>query len=130
MGFRRQDGVLAIPDQVKKIGDGMYALNNNEVYTCDSKTYDYSNSSAKAICFICGHCHYDANLYCDTNNTIPIISVTTDAYKRQEATYQDIDRTIGTYKEQAFDIIHLDLDNKNIIFKRIGAGQDREFSFE
>lgn len=129
MGFRRDENDdLAVANQIKKIGNGMYALNNRNSYVCDGVTYDYTNSEASAICVICGHVHYDADLYCDDNNTIRIIATTTDAYMKEDATYGGLARTLGTYLEQAFDIIHLDLKNKQIIYKRIGAGSDRTFS--
>ena len=87
------------------------------------------NMSAKIIAIISGHCHYD---YSETSaNGYPIIATTCDAYG-QQITIQGqtpLTRTPGTVSEQAFDVVHIDTSAKKVYMTRIGAGNDREFSY-
>lgn len=134
-GFRRQDGALDVADQIEKIGNAMYALNNRLVYSYtervskETKTVDFTNSGGEGICIICGHVHYDADSFADTTKTIPMIATTTDAWDEENPTYGGLERTKDTYLEQAFDVIRLDRTNRKLIFKRIGAGSDRAFNY-
>lgn len=44
----------------------------------------------------------------------------------QGTTYE---RTPETVREQAFDVVHIDLTNRKLYTTRIGGGFDREFSW-
>lgn len=92
----------------------------------------YSNMEAHGAHFACvvtGHVHRDYAL--ETENGYPIIGTTCDANGLQASLYDPVNtvRTAGTTTEQAFDVYHVDTENKKIYVTRIGAGTDREFDY-
>lgn len=89
----------------------------------------YDTCDATIIGVIAGHIHRDYNMTSDKG--YPIITTTCDASGTHASTY-DINyptRTAGTTTEQAFDVFHIDKDNRKIYVTRIGAGIDREFNY-
>ena len=101
-------------------------------------TFDYTQSTGDAICYICGHAHEDLQiLKADDENGVLCFSTTGDLYmnaSREHYTFVDendntITRNVGTIYENAFDVIHVDSVNRKIYCTRIGAGVDREFDF-
>jgi hypothetical protein len=61
-------------------------------------------------------------------NGYALISTTTDAWRLQ-ASSQGLTRTVGTYTEQAFDVVHISKTNQTVYLTRIGAGSDRTIPF-
>lgn len=135
-------------DTLKPIVAALDALNNRENFSItytypirngmegSGQTYtfaaDYRNSQARAMCVIGGHVHYDRDLgYPYTGGyqrpSLQIIATTCDAIDRQG----DGDNPNGyirmpnTISEQAFDVVHLDVENSVVYCKRIGCGYDR-----
>lgn len=89
----------------------------------------YDTAAATIIGVIAGHIHRDYDITSDKG--YPIITTTCDASGTHASTY-DINyptRTAGTTTEQAFDVFHIDKDNRKIYVTRIGAGIDREFNY-
>ena len=119
----------------------------------ETVTYNYGSAGAWCAAIIGGHTHYDAdttyeNLSKKVNNAwvtdswqyhipntetyvdlVPVISTTTDAAQKQQDNTGTLTRTPGTVSEQAFDVIHIDRANHKLIFKRIGAGTNREITY-
>ena len=78
------------------------------------------------MALICGHVHRDYSV--NSSGNIRIISTVCDANSTSANAYNDLERTTGTYKEQAIDIFFVDTENNTIETVRIGAGEDRSFS--
>ena len=96
---------------------------NGTYYNC---TWDFRNSQAECMALICGHVHRDYSV--NSSGNIRIISTVCDANSTSANAYNDLERTTGTYKEQAIDIFFVDTENNTIETVRIGAGEDRSFS--
>lgn len=121
------------------IASCMTKLNNRTTHSTGGHVYDFTNSGATAIAIIGGHTHYDASTDYEHLSDIdgnpvdwqyvPVIATTTDAIYRQQDNTGTLIRTPGTITEQAFDVVHIDLTNRKIIMKRIGAGSDRVFEY-
>ena len=73
-----------------------------------------------------GHTHFDYS----TTSTLgfPVIATSTDCYSLS-TTALSPEMTLGTDTEQCFDVVTIDKTNKKLYFTRIGAGNDREFSY-
>ena len=76
------------------------------------------------ICVFSGHNHVDGCIR--TDGGLNVISTTCDAYGAPEG---GVVRAKGTITEQAFDVVNIDYENKKIYMTRIGAGEDRVFSY-
>lgn len=83
-----------------------------------------SGGSVDVACVLSGHVHFDISN--TTAYDFPIIATTTDAYGRST---DQLVMTPGTTTEQAFDVVILDTANKSVKMIRIGAGENREFSY-
>lgn len=77
----------------------------------------------KIIAIFAGHIHRD-RVY-RTSTGIPIIITKCDTWQQEH----DDDMVPGTTTEQAFDVVHIDLDSSTIYLTRIGSGQDRTVPF-
>ena len=84
---------------------------------------DFSNASGKIIAYICGHNHKDQTHIQD--NGLLTISTTCDAHYSDD----NIQRTVGTTDECAFDVFLVDTKNRKMKSIRIGAGSDREYTY-
>lgn len=101
--------------------------NGNKIMAGLDEIYD--TCDATIIGVIAGHIHRDYNI--TSEKGYPIITTTCDANGTHASTYDTNFpiRTQGTTTEQAFDVFHIDKDNRKIYATRIGAGIDREFSY-
>ncbi len=134
---------IRVASNIQTISNAMTKVNARTTFTSGGVTYDYTSSQAECIAIIGGHTHYDASTdysgLVDNNGTpyTPenpwpyglIIATTTDAIYKQQSNTGALVRTPGTITEQAFDVVHIDLENRKIIMKRIGAGNDRVFDY-
>lgn len=126
-----------INTSVKRISTLFGAFDRKESTTIDENTYDFSNTNGHAVCIISGHVHHDASLTKEqSDDGILTIATTGDLYRDGSGNIYSytIDgttyyRTPGTVREQAFDVVHIDIDAKKVYMTRIGGGADREFSF-
>ena len=86
------------------------------------------STGAKIACIVSGHAHHDQ--YYTIGGKFPVI-ITTALNAWQESTTQGtpLTRTWGTTTEFAFDVFYIDTQNKQIKTTRIGAGNDRTFSY-
>ena len=118
------------------------AYTNNFSFTANgvTKTYncDYDFSSApgnNVICILGGHWHEDDAVEKTATNILSVLT-TGDLCKTGSGdiiTYiedgETFERTPGTVREQAFDVVSIDTDARKIYFTRIGGGADREFTW-
>ena len=89
-------------------------------------------ADAEIICQFVGHVHDDMYTTVTNENggSLLIISTTTDSYASNNAAAEPpYTMTLNTDTEQAFDIVQIDLTNKKIYMTRVGAGNDREFTY-
>lgn len=87
--------------------------------------------SAKATiaCWMTGHIHRDySQTFTSGDNSLLVISTNCDTYKISTK-WGGWEMTKGTSTEQCIDAVQLDLDKKIIYMTRIGAGNDRIFSY-
>ena len=91
-------------------------------------SYDFTNAHGKVACALIGHVHYDHDE--DREAGYPIITILQDAIDYPGLMENNPERKKGTYTEQAFDLISIDTVGKTIKTVRIGAGNNREFTFE
>lgn len=83
----------------------------------------YNDLNCTIACIIAGHSHRD---HCQLNaNNIPIILTTCDAFYSPPT----LTKIKGTTTEQAFDIFHIDTENRIIYTTRVGAGENRQISY-
>lgn len=78
----------------------------------------YSNLKA----WIYGHTHYDRVDYLSTG--IPLVCTDTDS-SRLNQTYNPYTYTVGTITEQAFDVITVGYENRDVACARVGRGKSR-----
>ena len=116
--------VANIVSDFKRITDGIDKFNQKSSYVFDGTTYDYSGCTGEVVCVFSGHNHVDGCI--QTDGGLNVISTTCDAYGKPEG---GVVRTKGTITEQAFDVVNIDYENKKIYMTRIGAGEDRIFSY-
>lgn len=90
-----------------------------------AKHFGSLDCDATIACWICGHCHYDGSII---YKNMLIISTQTDNLT-MSTQYGGAEMTIGTDTEQAFDCFQIDTLNRKIYATRIGAGNDREWTY-
>lgn len=133
----------------KLISDILQAYNTKGTFSMDfsftansvTRTYngswDYANAPGNnVIGIISGHIHHDDVLEKSANNVL-VIATTGDLHMNgsgENYTFIDgegetVEREEGTIYEQAFDAVHIDLENRKVHLTRFGAGLDREFTF-
>lgn len=105
---------------------GLEILKNKSSDTISGVLYNYSNKNVDVLPVLCGHTHFDGSF--TSGSGILVIATTTDAWARQ-TTASGLPRTVGTYTEQAFDVVQMDMDERKIYLTRIGAGNNRTFSY-
>jgi len=99
--------------------------NNGVIYS-----FDFTSANGKIACLLVGHVHSDySEVRLSDTAQYPIISIEQDSTYYTGSIETDPTRTKGTPSEQAFDIVCIDTKNKVIKTIRIGAGEDRTFSF-
>lgn len=92
-----------------------------------SLSYNFSQANGKVAAIFTGHVHYDYSI--NSPESYPIISILEDSTYYLSSMPDNPTRTAGTYTEQALDVVCIDTENKVIKTIRIGAGEDRIFSF-
>ena len=133
----------------KLINDMLQAYNTKSTFSMDasytangttvtySGNYDFTNADGgNVICLLSGHVHQDRE-YLKSSSNVLAISTMGDLYKDGDGnvlTYSDgqgttYERTPETVREQAFDVVHIDLTNRKLYTTRIGGGFDREYSW-
>lgn len=113
--------------------DGSYEKNNKSVIEPTGQVIlDYFSSikaslSCNFIGIFSGHSHLD---YLNTKDyCFPVVTTMCDALKYYNHDYNIYLREKGTYTEQAFDIVQIDVENRKAFLTRMGAGVDRTFNF-
>lgn len=113
-----------------------YSNTANGVTVTYNMSFDFANCQGQnVIGIICGHVHRDIVIE-KTSSNVLAVATTCDryGYEDEPATYTDgqgnvYERTPGTVREQAFDVVHIDLENRKVYFTRFGGGFDREYDF-
>jgi hypothetical protein len=96
-------------------------------YSGVTLSYDFSQANGKVAAIFVGHVHYDYSI--NSPEGYPIISILQDSTYYLSSMPDNPTRTAGTYTEQALDVVCIDTEGKAINTVRLGAGQDRQFSF-
>jgi hypothetical protein len=105
--------------------DIITAFNAHDQFTgtwgATSLNVDFSTYTSNLICVLSGHTHYDAS---GDTGFLNIVSTSdavyqTDGYNRQ----------LGTISECALNIVSINTSSKVIKCLRVGAGNDRTFSY-
>lgn len=84
---------------------------------------DFTGSTSTLVCYLSGHTHKDASAL---ENGVLSICTTADYLTSDDP---NVVRTMDTQLEGAFDVVGIDVANRKIRITRIGAGENREFSF-
>lgn len=108
------------------IVDGIPTENEYGTQITDLIDSLYDELDATFAALIVGHCHYDFSK--NSTKGYAVISTTSDAYQLSDTDLSPV-MTLGTSTEQAFDVFNIDTANRKIYTTRIGAGEDREFSY-
>lgn len=101
------------------------AVRNHGSVTVQGTSYNFSGRNVDVAGVLCGDYHLD--MIYRTSGGVPIIATTCDTL--QEAT-GGLTRTLGTISESAFDIVYINTINRIINLRRIGAGSDRNVTFD
>lgn len=127
---RYYDGVNASTGAHNVSPDGaliaslLNALNTRSTYTSAKYTFNFATAKAGVVAIISGHTHRD---YSETAASgFPIIATRCDAYRGAS---QEITRTLGDITEHAIDLFFVDTTARTIKTVRLGAGEDRAFTF-
>lgn len=104
-------GSAGLTDYLKPIVDALDAI-----ATSTSKSVD-------VLGVFTGHSHYDRMMTTDAGVTI--VSTTTDGGTEEGG----LTRTRGTTLEQAFDVVQIDRTNRTVYLTRVGAGQNRSYTY-
>jgi hypothetical protein len=89
-----------------------------------SVDYDFSTANAEIAFCIYGHIHNDGDVVKDG-----ILHIKSCCSQNESVQYNRSISTFNTLKEECFDVIELDTASKKITMRRIGAGNDREFTY-
>lgn len=111
----RPFGTSTLVVNAEKIGNVMSG------YT--SKTGEFSSHKGTLVCWLAGHTHRDALI--EWHGTHMVVT-NADCFIREEGAQT---RTLGTTSEQCFDIFCINKKERNVKIVRIGAGENREFSY-
>lgn len=127
---RYYDGVNASTGAHNVSPDGaliaalLNALNTKSTYTSAKYTFNFATAKAGVVAIISGHTHRD---YSETAASgFPIIATRCDAYRGAS---QEITRALGDITEHAIDLFFVDTSARTIKTVRLGAGEDRAFTF-
>lgn len=112
--------VLVIPHYL--FGSTTDVIHQHGQYLINDINSVYDSMNATLIGILAGHTHAD---YSTTEATkgYHLIATTCDTRDGSPA------KTKGTVTEQAFDVIHIDTANRKMYATRIGAGEDRQWSY-
>lgn len=121
------DRFLEFIGNICDVIDAYNSRGSSPEYATDPTTViDFSNGAGEVACMIGGHAHMDMSK--TTDGGVPVIVTTTDN-AGAEASASTLTRTAGTVSEQAFDVFTIDTTNRTIEATRIGAGEDRSFTY-
>lgn len=97
----------------------------NDSYSTESISVDFTNAAGEIIALFTGHMHKD--IVNTTLLTCPMITITTAGGDVRDSNAPV--RTVSTATETAFDIVSIDKANRVIHCTRLGVGDDREIDF-
>lgn len=105
----------------------MNAYNKKATLSLFGKSYDFTNAKGTVCAVITGHVHRDYSEYDESG--FPIIGTACDTNQASQNQYNTLVRTTGTVNEHLIDLFFIDTDARTISTIRIGAGEDRSFTF-
>lgn len=99
------------------------AIVNKHTFTASyGRTFDFTQTIVTVVGYFCGHKHADLiNVY----NGVTYVVTTCDALFQDDG----YNRVANTISEQAFDVVTIDTSEKHVYLTRIGAGNDRNFTY-
>lgn len=86
----------------------------------------HDEAAAKIAGVFSGHIHSDFSKM--SKKGYPMIATTCDAVGSNKTSVNG-ERKAGTTSEQVFDVVVLDMENEKVHLTRVGAGEDRVFSY-
>ena len=98
---------------------------NKSTYNFNNKSFDFSTHDNKIVGYFCGHYHYPS-LFKDGDLNV-CVGLNADGHVYTPANCNEIQRTKGTINETALEVLLIGTDNCKLF--RIGAGEDRSFTF-
>lgn len=98
---------------------------NKTIYTFNNNNYDFSQNDNKIVGYFCGHYHYPS-LFKDGDLNV-CVGLNADGHVYTPANCNEIQRTKGTINETALEVLLIGTNNCKLF--RIGAGEDRSFTF-
>ena len=98
---------------------------NKSTYSFNNKSFDFSTQDNKIVGYFCGHYHYPS-LFKDGNLNV-CVALNADGHVYTPDGCTEIPRTVGTTSETALEVLLIGTDNCKLF--RIGAGEDRSFTF-
>ena len=111
-------------DEYNLRASGSITLNDDTT----TVSYDFTNGHGEVAFVVCGHVHRD---FSEIVNNILCIGTTTDCLTGVNTQHDEaLVMTRGTTTENAYDVYFVDFVAKTIKTIRIGAGDDRLFSFD
>lgn len=117
-------GVHYASDGGKVVKGILNAFNTKTAYTSDTFTFDFSSANGYVIAIVSGHMHKDYSEYAESG--FPIIETVCEACNGID---QMTTRNKGDISENAIDLFFIDTTAKTIKSIRIGAGEDRNWTF-
>lgn len=122
-----EQSATAIKPQLSYVGDivGAFAQKTtiSTSYGATVVNEDFTQDTGVFVCALSGHGHID---YSSTSKGFLTIGITCDALYN---THDGYTKELGTVTQGAFDVISIDYTNRAIRCTRIGAGNDRQFTY-
>lgn len=111
------------------LGKSVSSVNSYVTERLNSKVLSKKFEATIAALFV-GHTHYDmSTVHNYAGKSVLVICTMQDAASSSQNTESGIPMIIGTDTEQAFDLVQIDFHNRKIYCTRVGAGENREFSY-
>lgn len=82
--------------------------------------------NGKIVGFFCGHSHGDSIVTAET--PYPVVTIASDAHSLSADS--EVVRTAGTAAEHVIDFVTVNRSAKTVSLTRLGAGEDRSYSYQ
>lgn len=118
------DVVLHLINQLKLRGKGNIKNDTSDIRMPVSVDYDFGTVNADLAFCIYGHIHRDDHVIKDG-----LLHIMSCCSQNESGEYNRDISTFNTLKEECFDVVELDSEKRKIIMRRVGAGNDRQFTY-
>lgn len=113
----------AFNDKTQYQGESLSSVNDDFKLSIN---VDYTSKGGNAICWVCGHTHQDKFITLPSNITYKVLCTLNDSLNVQSG---EATKIKGTDTEQAFDIFTINKETRTVNITRIGAGENRSFTY-